>query len=399
MKIALNMERVGTVFGGAEKYAAVLAHHLAGAGHEVHVVARQVQPGALAETVTVRPVRLWPVPGAKWLRAYRFACASERLLRADDFDLILGFDKTWYQHAHLALGGVHQATLDHSARRFRSSSGRIFWRLGKLLSAKQWVFRAIAEKQFCSGNSPLVVAPSRMVAGHYRRYFHLPEERIAVVYNGLDDSTVPADAVVARRAFRGRHGLGDDEIAVLFVAHNYALKGLEPLLEAFARVARHQPRVRLVVCGSSRDRPYRRQTEALGVADRVRFLGFIRGVAECYAGCDVFAFPTFYDSCSLVVLEAMQAGLPVVTTRQNGAAELMVHGRHGFLIDSPWALEQMQDALVRLVADEALRHEMAAQAAEAAKGFSIERRLAELTAVLLPLAARGRPEPLARNVA
>jgi len=94
--------------------------------------------------------------------------------------------------------------------------------------------------------------------------------------------------------------------------------------------------VRLLACGGKREAAHGRQAERLGITGQVNFLGFVDDIRSCFAGADVFAFPTFYDPCSLVVLEAMRAGLPVITTRANGAAELITDGSEGFIIDSPW---------------------------------------------------------------
>jgi UDP-glucose:(heptosyl)LPS alpha-1,3-glucosyltransferase len=190
------------------------------------------------------------------------------------------------------------------------------------------------------------------------------------------------DAATARDAFRRRHGLGPDDVAVLFVARNYVLKGLQPLLDAFAKIGRQPNRSRLIVCGSRRDSRFRRQARRLGVADRVLFLGFVDDVRECFAGCDVFAFPTFYDPCSLVVLEAMNAGLPVVTTRQNGAGELLIEGVDGFVIASPWAQPQLADRLGRLVCNAELRRRMGEAAHRHVRAFTVEARQQEMLTAL-----------------
>ncbi|NLX97759.1 MAG: glycosyltransferase family 4 protein [Rhodopirellula sp.] len=388
MRIALNIEVVGRR-GGAEKYAGSLARHLASAGHEVHVVARSVAPGELPPEVQWHPVRLARLPGLGGLRAYRFAAASQRLLDHLPVDLILGFSKTWRQHAYLSVGGPHPATLEHSGRRFRSAWSRIAWRLGKLLSLRQWSFRVIDGKAFSRGRAPHVIAVSRMSAEHFQKHHGVPAERISVVYNGLDDTNPLEDAATARRRFRGRLGLADDDTAVLFVACNYALKGLEPLLEAFAPVAARMTQPKLVVCGNNRIGRYRRQARRLGIENRVHFLGFLEDVRECYAGCDAFALPSFYDPCSLVVLEAMAAGLPVITTRQNGAAELLTEGVDGFVVESPWAIESMTDRLVRLAGDAELRRSMGRRAADQVRAFTLKTRLAELLAVLERIAPQG----------
>ena len=398
MKIALNIERLGARRGGAEKYAGALARQFAAAGHDVHIFAREVDRSELPANVVVRLVPTSNAIGLGWLRAYLFARASERALQAEQFDLIVGFCKVWRQHVYLAVGGTQPATLRYSSRRFRSSLMRGLWWLSKALSPKQWVFRWIARKQFHANYAPRIVAPSRMVAEHFQSDHGVGADRISVVYNALEQLG-PAPSAESRETFRRRHGLAPGDVAVLLAAHNYALKGLEPLLAALARVAKKFPTAKLVVCGGSRDGAFRRQAERLRVADRVLFLRFVDDIQACFAGCDVFAFPTFYDPCSLVVLEAMAAGLPVITTRQNGAAELLVEGGDGFTIDSPWALDQLAARLEQLVGDENLRRRMGANARARAEAFAFPVRLAELMAVLTSAAEESPGFPNAKNAA
>ncbi len=399
MKIALNIEVVGAKRGGAEKYAASLARALAAAGHTVSLVARDVAPGELPPEVSVHPVHLRPLPGLGWLRTYRFAAASEQILKQLDVDLILGFAKVWHQHAYLSVGGPHQAALHASRDRFQSAIPRCLWTAGKLLSPKQWVFRLIDRRQFHTGRQPHVIAPSRMSADHFRQFHGIPPERISVIYNGLDRTDPLPDPVAARRAFRARHHLTDADVAVLFVARNYALKGLQPLLEAFALVVARYPNARLLVCGSRHDGPYRRQAQRLGLARHVQFLGFVDDIRPCFAGSDLFAFPTFYDPCSLVVLEAMAAGLPVITTRQNGAAELLTDSIHGFVIDSPWATRQFTHRLRRLVGNDLFRCRMGREAAEHAQTLTLDIRLKELVARLDRIASESTSQSRHRSAA
>ncbi len=394
MKIALNLESVGARRGGAEKYAATLARWLDAAGHEVHVFARVVDAAELPAAVRVHRLPSGRVPGLAWLRPYLFARASERALREESPELILGMTKVWHQHVCLAVGGAQPATLECSSRRFGNAWVRRWWWLTKAVNLKQWVFRRIARRQFQGRYAPHVIAPSRMVAEHFRRCHDVPAERISVVYNGLDAADVLPDPRPARDDFRRRLGLNDRHVAILFAAHNYPLKGLGPLLRAFAPVARDNPWARLIVCGSRRDGAYRCQARRLGIADRVLFLGFVDDPRTCFAAADLFAFPTFYDPCSLVVLEAMAAGLPVITTAQNGAAELLTEGADGFVIESPWALDQWSQRLTLLVRDAALRHRMGQRARDAACGMSMEVRLRELLAVLERVARQAHPPGL-----
>ena len=387
MRIALTIEKVGGRFGGAEKYAAALAAALHGAGHEVSVLARIADRDDLPPGVRVEPIAPTARARVKALRAYDFAAGSARAVRAGGYDLTLGFNKTWEQDVLIAVAGAHRATVAHNRARFRSPVRRAAYSLGKALNPTQATFRRIDRLTFDT-RPPFVVAPSRFVADHFRVLHGVPDDRLAVVPNGiaLPETPETADQTAARRdRFRQSHGLREEEVAALFLARNYALKGLEPLLHAFAPVAKRCPHAVLIACGSDRDLPFKRLAAGLGIAGRVKFVGPVRDPRDAFAGADLFAFPTFYDPGSLVVPEAQLAGLPVVTTGQNGAGELLTEGVDGFVVDSPWATEQLTDRLDRLFADRDLRRSAGAAAKAGAGRHDIRARMTETLAALAPL--------------
>lgn len=394
VKIAINIEAVGGRFGGAEKYAASLVRWLAAAGHKVHVVARRVDAADLPPGTPVQLANLEDWPAMSWLRSYRFARRSESIVNSQRFDLVVGLAKVWRQDVHLAVSGSHRASLEYNSRRFRGPLRWLWW-MTKLASPRQWVFRWIEHRQFGGEHAPHVIVPAHLVAEHFRQYHGVPRERISVIPWGLDTSREPLDRDRARVAFRREHGLADSDVAILFVARNYRLKGLSQLLSAFAPLARRYPHLHVLACGGKQEAEHQRQARRLGIAGQARFLGYVDDVQACFAGSDIFAFPTFYDPCSLVVLEAMRAGLPVVTTRANGAAELITDGSEGFVIGSPWDVGDLRLRLELLATNTELRRRMAARARVAAQRFSMIDRQAELLAVL-ERAAKGPNRPLAR---
>jgi UDP-glucose:(heptosyl)LPS alpha-1,3-glucosyltransferase len=88
----------------------------------------------------------------------------------------------------------------------------------------------------------------------------------------------------------------------------------------------------------------------MGLSSQVRFLGTVpeAEMGRLYRSCDALVHPTYSDHCSLVVLEALACGLPVVTTRQNGAAELMESGKQGLILDHANDVAALADSLVQL---------------------------------------------------
>jgi UDP-glucose:(heptosyl)LPS alpha-1,3-glucosyltransferase len=165
---------------------------------------------------------------------------------------------------------------------------------------------------------------------------------------------------------RGQLGV-HREILFLFVAHNFRLKGLYPVLDALRILVAAARPVHLAVVGGGPVKSFQQTAARLGVSERVTFCGVVDDTAPYYAAADAFVHPTFYDPCSLVTLEAWASGLPIITSRFNGAAELMTPGREGFVIDDPWDARQLANK-IELLLDETLR----AQMAEAGRRLALE---------------------------
>ena len=135
--------------------------------------------------------------------------------------------------------------------------------------------------------------------------------------------------------------MSPEETVALFAAINYRLKGLEPLLYAVQMlVQRPEYRTaknpfRLVVAGNPDYRRWQRLAQHLGIAERVSFVGLCNEMRNAYFAADFLVHPTFYDPCSLVVLEALACALPVITSRANGASELLHPAQEGYVVDDP----------------------------------------------------------------
>jgi glycosyltransferase involved in cell wall biosynthesis len=104
-------------------------------------------------------------------------------------------------------------------------------------------------------------------------------------------------------------------------------------------------------------------------------------VEKYYGSADVFVFPTFHDSFGMVISEAMASGLPVITNREAGAAELIEHGVSGWLTEKPWDVDQIADGLNILANDPVLRKRMGDAARKAIEPYTWDRCAEETMAV------------------
>ena len=146
------------------------------------------------------------------------------------------------------------------------------------------------------------------------------------------------------------------------------LKNLDSVLQAVKAI----PECHLAVVGRIDDSPFPRRTSELEIADRVHFMGFRRDTPAIMRAVDLFVFPSRYESFSLVLLEAMASGLPVITARTVGAAELVTE-ESGVVLEHPNDMEGLVSSIRRLLADPELRRRMGACARRIAEQHSWER--------------------------
>lgn len=380
MRLALNFPRVDPTRGGAETYIVDLCRSLIRAGHQVDLYAESWREGSLPPEV--RAVQVAATGRTRLHRLWSFARNSEAALRHADYDCTVGFINTYEHDVIIPQGGVHQGSLEANAQRFRNPLLRGLYRLGKRLNPKHAVYRMIEGRQYDPKRQARVVAVSNMVRRHVQQFHHVSRSLISVVPNAIDPNRVRlAHPGAVRCAFRNRLGIEPTDLVALFMGHNFALKGLKPLLHALAARNRQGRRpIRLLVCGGGSVASYRRIAQRLGLGETVHFLGFHPDIRECYAASDLFVLPSYYDPCSLVVLEALAAGLPVITTVQNGASELMVDGKEGYVLTSPDARGELIAALDHLT-DDRRRTAMAEAAAQLGREQTFERHVAALIRV------------------
>src|SRR5262245_27554193 len=385
MDLALCHPCVLPARGGCERYVSTLASRLVSAGHKVHLYASRWDSASLNSQI-----RIIPVPhsrGPRFLRPWHFSAACADLLKGNDHDLTLGFDKILGTDVLYPQGGLHRASVEHNVRKHRHGFARVMARLGRFFDVAHQSYNRLEARQYASGRSPFVLAISEFVRGHLEQYYGLARSQVGVLHCAIDPDRFLAPDRPARRAWqRSAWGVDPGETVALFVAMNYRLKGLEPLLRSLIHMP-HGSRFRLVVVGHPKTAGYERLARRLGVRERVIFHGFAADPRDVFFGADVLVHPTFYDPCSLVVLEARACGLPVVTTRYNGASELLDPPHDSRVIADPHDDRALGEAIGTFL-DGGHRQQCARHAQANAKRWTWDHHFRELECLLGAALAR-----------
>ena len=317
MKLAIVRQKY-TPFGGAERFVERALAALKARGVDVSIVAREWQGDAAGgvQCLRVDPFYL----GRRW-RDAGFARGVQRLMAQGRFDLVQSHERIPGCDIYRAGDGVHATWLELRNKAFDRFAP---WHR-YTLAAEAAMFR--------DPRLRAVICNSRMVRDDIARRFGVADEKLQVIYSGVDlQAFHPRLREERGLGLREKSGLAAETPVILFVGSGYQRKGLPTLLRALATMRQNDARL-WVIGRDKNEMPMRKLAQTLLVDDRVLFLGAQVDVKPFYGAADVFALPTLYDPFPNAALEALACGLPLVTTTTCGAAEL-VTADNGAVIDA-----------------------------------------------------------------
>jgi UDP-glucose:(heptosyl)LPS alpha-1,3-glucosyltransferase len=349
MKIAIIIERADVNLGGAERSVFEMAEAISKTNIEVAI---------LAATGYKETNNIHILCGDNRNRRtgyFAFAKAIKRHLSENNYSLIHSVLPFTFADIYQPRGGTYAETILRNAESFQNKFIVSYKKLTAFTNFRRSVLLH-AERKLCKATKrrPLIVAISEYVAEQFRRHYSVSEDRIVIVPNGIKIRTEidPGKAGKVRSQIFAQLKINeaDNPIFFLFVANNFRLKGLDVLIKAMQiMTARKTSRPGfLIVVGNGDVKKYQQLANGIdlsGVNKRIIFLGPVTQVQSVLSMSDVAVLPTFYDPCSRVILEALAAGKPVITTRFNGATDLFVDNRHGKVINSPGDVSALAEAI------------------------------------------------------
>ena len=373
MKIALVRYRYSP-HGGAERYLDGLLARLAGAEGARACLLASSWEGKGASVVPLVRIAVPPKPAP--LRLFLFARAVRAWAAAHPDHLIYSLERVPGADVYRAGDGCHAEWMERK-RILRPRSWPVDY-----LRPLNLAYLRLEEKLFASPRLLSVIANSGRGRDEIVRRFGVPPARIAVVRNGVDLARFPPERRdAAASVLRASLGIGAEETIFLHVGSGFARKGVGALARAAVRLARTGAKFRVVVVGKGDAGPYRRILREGGAEGRVHFTGPVAGASEYLLGADAFVFPTIYEPFSNACLEAMAAGLPVVTTAVNGVSEVIRDGVSGLVVDDPMDDAGIAERMARLLSVDT-RRRMGGEARRAAAALTPERNAEETLSVL-----------------
>jgi UDP-glucose:(heptosyl)LPS alpha-1,3-glucosyltransferase len=385
---------------GVPKMHVNLARYLLSRGHEVHIYGSAeasdttLAPGAVFHDLGISPVRSGrlsqPLDRLRFLR--RAGVAVRRDAGSNDVVHGRGMSTPVQDIVHMT--GLVRSERSGRLAGFGRSPGRRLKTALSPIAAPMQLVRARFERSIADDASIRIHAETAAVRDDLISHYRVAPHRIQVVVPAIDTVAFRQsdDPAAARRSVGWTTGAP----VVAFCGHDYERKGLDRVVRALALMS--QP-ARLVVMGGGSHAqggwgadsatPYRRLAEALSVGDRVDFLGARTDVPALLRAADVLAHPARYEVWGLAVGEAMASGLPVVVTREVGAAELVEDGKSGVVLGSGDDVHELAAALDRFLAP-GVREAAGRAARAAAEAVSVEQQGAKVEADMEDIVRRRR---------
>lgn len=365
MKIAILRKKY-TFHGGAEGFSNSFIENLAKDGHEIHIFAIKWQ--ADKECRNIRFHKVFAVTCISFLRDLTFALSARYLLKKqrNKFDIIQTHDKTLFQDIYRAGDGCHIEWL-------KQKWGRtgILGKLSIAMNPYHWLILAL-ERSILNGHRfKKIIAISELVKQNITDHYKVSPADIEVIYNGVDLSKFhPDNRQKYRSEIRRKHGLSDTDFVVLFMGSGFERKGVKYLIEAAESLSAP---VTVMIVGKGNVKGEYRQNIILCGPQKDNY--------KYYAAADVFVFPTMYEPFGNVHLEALASGLPVITTKNSGAAEIIKDGVQGFVIGQPEDTETITEKIKLLFIDREKLQSMSRAARLLAEGFTFERHISKIKAL------------------
>lgn len=329
-------------YGGLQRDFLRIARICQQRGHSVRVytLAWQGERPEGFEIITV-PVRALTNPR----RYEKFAAWVGQHLQQRPVDRVIGFNKMPGLDVYYAA----DPCFEEKARTLRHPLYRLSHRYRHFAAAERAVFAPASHTRI------LVLAAQQQTI--FMRHYGTPPARFHLLPPGISmDRRAPANAAEIRRGFRHEFGLGEQDLLLLQIGSGFKTKGLDRTLLATASLPDTlKARVHLIVIGQDNPAPFERSIQRLGLTHQARILPGRDDIPRFLLGADLLIHPAYHETAGIVLLEAVVAGLPVLTSAACGYAPYIEEADAGRVIPLPFEQQMLNDNLRDMLMDDAAR--------------------------------------------
>ena len=363
--------------GGTGRVTTEVIERYAADGNEVHVFCGDYDEN-FARKSHVSSINKLHITKIGILQQLDMLIKASRKVKPADYDLIY------------ATGDYHLNPDIITLHILKRHGRKVIERLEKkgVLNNRHSAIKRIARKIYCPllfelgerivyrRDTATYVGVSRGVSEEFKKSFNEEgKKNVIVIPNGVDNKANAYDPE-SREHIRKELGIGQYDKVLLFAGSDWNRKRLDIAIELCSR---HQE-LQLIVAGHDQPEEYIKRCEHLGILNRIHFVGFRKDIERFYSAADYFVFSSAYETFGLVAMEAMAAGMVVISNRLNGVEDFICDGRNGFLTDDE-SVESFDKKLCYILAHENKMDEIRKNASLTAAEFRWENCYAKYKAL------------------
>lgn len=336
-------------FGGLQRDFMRIASTVAARGHHVRVYTQSWEGDCPEAFELIRvPVKSHTNHG----RNAEYYAWVQNHLKAHPADRVVGFNKMPGLDVYFAADVCY-------AEKVAQEKG-FFYRL----TSRYRHYAAFERATFEHGKSTKLMMLTDKQIADFQKHYQTEPERFQILPPGIyPDRKYNAQIPNSREIYRQKNGITEQQNLLLQVGSDFGRKGVDRSIEALASLPeslRHN--TLLFVVGQDKPRKFEVLAEKLGVRSKVHFFSGRNDVSELMAAADLLMHPAYQEAAGIVLLEAIAAGLPVLTTAVCGYAHYITDANCGTVIAEPFSQEQLNDVLRKALTQSPLRMALAENA-------------------------------------
>jgi UDP-glucose:(heptosyl)LPS alpha-1,3-glucosyltransferase len=319
-------------YGGLQRDFVRIAKECVRRGHTVDVYTMRWEGEQYSElSINIITVQGWQ----NHIRSQQFVSAVQKALAKQHYDQVVGFNKMPGLDVYYAADTCFQA----KARAKHGAWYRWLPRYRHLMTYEKAVFAAEAKTKI------LLIAKAQQA--EFMHYYGTKAQRFFLLPPGIaKDRIAPTNAAEIRAAVRHEWQIKANDFLLLLVGSGFKTKGLDRILQGIAALPDSlKQRTQLFVIGKDHAEIFQQQASQLKITQYVKFLGGRDDVAKFLLAADLLLHPAYNENTGTVLLEALVAGLPALTTDVCGYAHYVADAHAGVVLPSPFQQTQFNQVL------------------------------------------------------
>jgi len=339
MKLAFCMFKYFQ-FGGLQRDFKAIVKLCLARGHQVDVYTLE-WIGEPIENVNIHIIKR---KGLTNHRCYwNFSKMVVNELKQKGYDAIIGFNKLAGLDVYYGADPCFLEVVGRSKKPFAKINPRYHY------------FSKLEKAIFSPESSTQILALTEKQIKTFYQYYHTPRERFHLLPPWLGDDRFPPENIEEiRNEFKKQFKLSETDKLILFVGSGFKIKGLDRALKAIASLPQAvKQTVRFYIIGDDKQDAFMQIAKQLNLAEQVHFLGGRNDIPRFMFSADLLLHPAYAELGGYVLLEAIVAGLPVLTTDRCGFSFHVKKAQAGIVLDSPFSQEQLNNSLFEMLTDNA----------------------------------------------